>query len=308
MHDEATYEQAKTFVLNSNTAGISIIQRQFRMGYSLAKDIIERMEAEGVISPPLADGTRQVFEKITNPPMNDSAMDALPVNSLICKENRNGGLMLCGINHGYTKQDELLDAAGIDRSDSHRSFFSDKSVNDYRMRNRIVEWFRLWGYSLASTKETAAAFEKSIIQTNWLQSCTNNVKKLNIRAACIADCESFLHTCDTLTPKVLVFFSKELLLAFTSQELSARVQAIFGVQVKDTQWLQSSVIENGKSLKAFKVGIIEYERLKIVSLPHPTGSKGLADSYIAAFRPQIAEIIDPWWGHHQQKLGDARYR
>jgi hypothetical protein len=299
MNSTSIYDQAKTFVLETNSAGISVIQRKFRMGYSLAKGIIDRLELEGIVSPRSPDGTWQVFKNTPNNKMNDSIVDTLPVHTLISTENRLGGLMLCGINHGYSKQDEILDASGVDRADPHKSFFSDKAVNDYRMRNRIVEWFRLWGYNLAATKDAAGIFDKSLVQTNWLQSVTNNVADLNVRAACISDSESFLHTCETLKPKILFFFSKELLWAFTSQELSAKVQAIFGAPVTETKWLQQEIAENGKILTRFKIGMAEYENLKIVSLPHPTGSKGLADNYIAAFKPHIASLVDPWWLTHE---------
>ena len=50
-------------------------------------------------------------------------MNELPVHSLIGPENRDGGLLLCGLNHGYSKNDELQDAAGINRADPHKSFF-----------------------------------------------------------------------------------------------------------------------------------------------------------------------------------------
>ena len=106
-------------------------------------------------------------------------MIKLPVHTLIGHENREGGLLLCGLNHGYSKEDERQDAAGIDRSDPNKSFFSDGKVNDYPFRNRIVSWFSLWGYELARSKEKAGDFERSIVQTNWLQTCSNNMHGIN---------------------------------------------------------------------------------------------------------------------------------
>ncbi|WP_283744421.1 hypothetical protein [Sideroxydans sp. CL21] len=72
-------------------------------------------------------------------------MDELPVHTLIGHENREGELLLCGLNLGYSKEDERQEAAGINRSDTEKSFFSDGEVNDYPFRNRIVSWFSLWG-------------------------------------------------------------------------------------------------------------------------------------------------------------------
>ena len=90
-------------------------------------------------------------------------MNELPVHSLIGPENRDGGLLLCGLNHGYSKNDELRDVAGINRADPHKSFFSDGEVNDYPFRNRIVSWFSLWGYELARSRGEAGSFGRSIV-------------------------------------------------------------------------------------------------------------------------------------------------
>lgn len=303
MNDSTTYAEAKHFVLTSGKAGISIIQRQFIMGYAAAKRIIDQMENEGIISSRQPDGKWLVLNTTTRKIMSQSDVEALQVHTLIGTENRSGGIMLCGINHGYSKQDEKLDTSGVDRSDPYKSFFSDKAVNEYRMRNRIVEWFRLWGYELAGRPETAGVFEKSIVQTNWLQTVTNNVSGVNVRTACIADCESFLLTCETLRPKVLIFLSQQLLWAFTSAELSDRVHAIFGTPITQTEWLRKEIREDGKVLRRFKVGFLEYEHLKVISLPHPTGSKGLADSYITSFKPEIGNVIDSWWAGHKMLHG-----
>ena len=137
-------------------------------------------------------------------------MTELPVHTLIFDENKDGGLLLCGLNHGYSKEDERLDTSGVDRSDSHKSFFSDSEVNDYPFRNRIVSWFSLWGYELARVKEKAGSLERSILQTNWLQTCSNNMDGVNIEEACIDDSESFLHTCATLKPGIILFFGQKL--------------------------------------------------------------------------------------------------
>ncbi len=165
-------------------------------------------------------------------------MTELPVHTLIGCENREGGLLLCGLNHGYSKEDERQDAAGIDRSDPRKSFFSDGEVNDYPFRNRIVSWFSLWGFELARRNEIAGAFERSIVQTNWLQSCSNNMSGINTQQACIDDSESFIQTCSALKPELILFFSKELFWAFSSPSLREKLESIFGTRLGETRWLQ----------------------------------------------------------------------
>jgi len=229
-------------------------------------------------------------------------MEELPVHTLLGNENKNGGLLLCGLNHGYSKEDEKQDNAGIDRSDSYESFFSDKEVNDYPFRNNIVKWFNLWGYELAGSIANAGQFEKSIIQANWLQTCSNNMNGINKQQTCINDSDSFIETCSVLRPRLIFFFSQELLSAFTSNQLSKIVESIFGEKQGNIECKQKNVVHNGKLRRPLNFCFQYYENLTVVSMPHATGAQGVADDYIEAFKPEMTEIIDTWWHHHQKQL------
>lgn len=229
-------------------------------------------------------------------------MIELSVHTLIGHENSEGGLLLCGLNHGYSKEDERQDAAGIDRSDSSKSFFSDGEVNNYPFRNRIVSWFSLWGFDLAGRSEIAGAFERSLIQTNWLQSCSNNMDGINTQQACIEDNESFILTCETLKPEIIFFFGRELYFAFSSPALREKVEPIFGARLGETGWLQKDVYFNGKPRRRLRFGFQQYEKLTVVVLPHATGAQGVASDYIEAFKPEMAGVIKAWWVRHEEKL------
>jgi len=50
------YDQAVELVAESQQASISWLQRRLRVGYNRAARMIERMEKEGLVSPP--DGVR----------------------------------------------------------------------------------------------------------------------------------------------------------------------------------------------------------------------------------------------------------
>lgn len=225
----------------------------------------------------------------------------LPVHTLITRENAHGALMLCGINHGYSDNDEKLDAAGIDRLDKYKSFFSDGAVNDYRLRNRLVTWISRWGLPLQRDAAAAGPLERSIVQTNWLQSCSKNVDGIPVRRACIEDSESFLRTCDRLRPALLVLLSKELLWALTSAELRPRVTDIFGGLQEPLNWVDQPVA----GAKRFKIGRVRFERATVLSLPHPTGSKGLNDSYMTA-QEVVKHEISRWWAERQLRLPEAQ--
>ncbi len=58
------YDQALDFVSRKGVASISLIQRQFSIGYNKAARLIEQMESEGVIGPPEKAGRpRKVLVK-----------------------------------------------------------------------------------------------------------------------------------------------------------------------------------------------------------------------------------------------------
>lgn len=54
------YEKAKDLVMDTGQASASLIQRRLRVGYPRAARMIEMMQEEGIVSPPLRDGRREV--------------------------------------------------------------------------------------------------------------------------------------------------------------------------------------------------------------------------------------------------------
>jgi hypothetical protein len=224
------------------------------------------------------------------------------IHTLIGPENSQGGLLICGINHGHSLEDERKEAAGIDRSDKHKSFFSDAEVCDDIFRNRIATCFELWGHKLHSDKQLASVFEKSLIRINWLNTVSREFKNIDCRRACIDDHSDFIEVATLLRPKLIFFFGSGLLPAFTSNELHEKITGIFGSPLGQTSYLQKEVVFEGRKRRRFRFGFQNYENLAIVSCPHATGSQGLANDYIAAFKPEISQIIGSWWEKHSQAL------
>lgn len=58
---DALYDQAVAIVAEAKQASISMIQRKLRVGYNRAARMIERMEGDGIVSPPTTAGHRQVL-------------------------------------------------------------------------------------------------------------------------------------------------------------------------------------------------------------------------------------------------------
>lgn len=57
------YSAAVSFVQKTSRASISAIQRHLKIGYNRAARYIEKMEAEGIVTPVQDNGTRSVIEK-----------------------------------------------------------------------------------------------------------------------------------------------------------------------------------------------------------------------------------------------------
>jgi S-DNA-T family DNA segregation ATPase FtsK/SpoIIIE len=54
------FEDAKQVVLNDQKTSISYLQRKLQIGYNRSANIIEQLEAKGVLSPPNAKGNREI--------------------------------------------------------------------------------------------------------------------------------------------------------------------------------------------------------------------------------------------------------
>lgn len=55
------YDAAVDLVKRERNAGIAFVQRKLGIGYTLAAEILERMEKEGIVSPVRKGGTREVL-------------------------------------------------------------------------------------------------------------------------------------------------------------------------------------------------------------------------------------------------------
>jgi S-DNA-T family DNA segregation ATPase FtsK/SpoIIIE len=61
--DEDLYNKAVMIVRRDKKASISYVQRQLRIGYNRAATLIEKMEENGVVTPPNISGKREVVEE-----------------------------------------------------------------------------------------------------------------------------------------------------------------------------------------------------------------------------------------------------
>jgi hypothetical protein len=200
-------------------------------------------------------------------------------------ENREAGLMVCGINWGGSPDEPS--------SGETASFFSDCSVNNYPYRNRLLTWFELFGHPLETKSNQAGSFEKSIIQTNWLSNQSPNMNGKAIYAECIKEWGNFQYHLQELNPKIIIFLSVTLLEALNSLSHANIVHSLLGAAEKP-KYYKKSVQSNGVQLKRFRVGAQKFKNAHIIALPHPTGSVGLSNDYIQAFKPEIFPIFEAY--------------
>ncbi|WP_455233631.1 DNA translocase FtsK [Geopseudomonas aromaticivorans] len=59
--DDPLYEEAVAHVRDTRRASVSALQRHLKLGYNRAAALVERMEAEGVVSKMSASGSRTVL-------------------------------------------------------------------------------------------------------------------------------------------------------------------------------------------------------------------------------------------------------
>ena len=59
--DDALYDEAVAFVLDSRRASISSVQRKLRIGYNRAARLVEAMEDAGLVSAMNSNGSREVL-------------------------------------------------------------------------------------------------------------------------------------------------------------------------------------------------------------------------------------------------------
>ena len=60
-HDDELFDQAVQFVLSTRKTSISSLQRQLRIGYNRAANLMQALEDEGIVSTASVDGKRQIL-------------------------------------------------------------------------------------------------------------------------------------------------------------------------------------------------------------------------------------------------------
>lgn len=206
-------------------------------------------------------------------------------------ENSSGGIMLCGINFGLSIEDERNELSGSEVLTEEKSFFSDEIVNNSRFKKTIIKWFDLWGMPLTSDPDALGNLEKSIFQTNWLNTqsrSTTSEDKID-RNYLAHNAKSFINLLRERKPRIIIFFSVDLLEAINFSIIRDEIESILGPWPgKATTHPSPLTNYQGKKLKVMTQ---DYPQTKIIALPHPQ-AHGLTDEYIGSFGPIIKQYVD----------------
>ncbi|MDO4223165.1 MAG: hypothetical protein Q4D05_03935 [Acinetobacter sp.] len=209
-------------------------------------------------------------------------------NSLFEGFNDQHGLIICGYEYGLSKADEQAEQQSPDIHFNDVTFtfankvpFLGEHAKTFRYDNRIAKWFELWGHPL-NREGLGDDFTKSIMQTNVSNTQNRSVEDYE---ALSEHFDSFIQLLNTLKPSVIFFMGAELSNTINQAERLAQIEAVLGQS-------QGKRIETAETDgTAFKVIFQDFEHCTTVTFPHPSGTVGLSDDYIASFKPQIDAIL-----------------
>lgn len=206
------------------------------------------------------------------------------MNKVITKdypENLSGGVMVCGINYGYSSADEQAENAGGLPASENLSFFSDQTVRKTdRFRKRVLTWLDGWGFPLACRPGEEHAFERSFFQCNWLDTQsrgTSGLEKITVEDL-VRDSKGFVDLLAAREPSVVFLFGSSLIEALNDTRVRDKVVRALGPRTAPQRVVAELLGYSGRS---FSVRVQSFGETAIVGCPHPQ-SRGLSDIYMAA--------------------------
>lgn len=197
--------------------------------------------------------------------------------------------MICGINFGYSAEDEALEKSGVIAAQEPLSFFSDKAVNSTRFKNRVLAWLSSWGFEFVTENGKEGAFEHAFFQTNWLDTQTRSITSNGsiTTGTLVQESDGFLRLLETRKPSVIVFVGSLMIEALNDIKIRERVVSILGERSGNAK-IYRAELPNYTGTK-FKLLAQKFGETQVISLPHPQ-ARGISDEYVAALKPPIHVI------------------
>lgn len=207
--------------------------------------------------------------------------------------NDSEGIMICGYEWGGDgdeidkAEDDLCIKNDLGVIFSNKAPHYGEIANTWKYDRKIRTWFKLWGHELRR-EETGGDFEKCILQTNWCNTQAHDMKNIDYWGKLLApdQVENFIYHVDHFKPKLILFFGSAMAGILNSKTALEPFMSIMG-SITENLHFPSKPFAG----RRFKVGFQSFEKCKVVSLPHPSGSRGLNDEYIKLFSMEIGNRI-----------------
>lgn len=221
-------------------------------------------------------------------PFNETTYSV--ANSIFPGFNDKDGIIICGYEWGKSKQDEYLENNHKDEIEKKKSeintFYSFSKIYNSPYNLRIIKWFKLFGHPLG-IDDGLSSFDKCLLQTNWCDDQGNHVNDYD-KFLSKENSGNFLGIMEAFRPRVLMFMGSRQIQYLNHPDIKNPFSEIFGTEVKPLE----EITKPFEDRKKFKISFQEFESVKIVSFPHPSGSRGLSDDYIKLFATEMKEILD----------------
>jgi hypothetical protein len=215
-------------------------------------------------------------------------------NSIFPKLNDSNGIMLCGYEWGWSKEDQRDEERGLlEEFDNDITFtFSNKAIQfgerafKWRYDKRIINWFDLWGHPLVR-EGLGSDFDKCILQTNWCNTQNYKIDENYYSKLTRAEqVDNFIFHIKKFRPKLIIFFGSELIKVLQDKRVMPRFHEIMGDITSPLESCQKDF-----SGRMFYISFQGFEKCNVVCFPHPSSSRGLNDSYIKLFCSELDERI-----------------
>ena len=213
-------------------------------------------------------------------------------NSIFTGLNDNQGIMLCGYEWGFSKIDQDAsqtnenNRSGVPHSFPNKAAEYGEIANSWKYDQRIIYWFELFGHKL-NRIGTGGNFEKCILQTNWCDT-QNNKMEGDYWSKLLepSQIDNFIAHIETFNPKLIFFFGSQIIKILQSDAVLPRFLETAGAVTEPLSFQKKAF--NGRT---FNIGFQNFEKCKVVCLPHPSGSHGLSDDYIKLFSTEIGSLL-----------------
>jgi hypothetical protein len=206
--------------------------------------------------------------------------------------NDTGGIMFMGYEWGESKTDQknakdgvIEDIKNVECTFSNKYLRYGAKARSWRYDNRIKEWFKIFGHSL--DENNPKDFDKAIIQTNWCNTMGHKIEgSISLKLSQSEQISNFLGHVSTLKPKLIFFFGSAMIDVLNNNtHIKESFIRLFGDEISYKK------IKKDFNGRKFYIGFQSFAQCDIISLPHPSSSRGLQDKYIELFSKEIGDIL-----------------